>query len=1374
MKQLIGHPIHHAVINHQQCDIIREYIVSGQLLVHECILSSDKKAHTKVLQKLDAVCSTSMFQLLFECIHDDTNDCEMVIEILPFDMCCTHIIRHDDVVLQTHYWHVSFNKDGIIHLNLWDFYTLGVLERDPYEFLHYHVQTVAQRINQQVSDTIHFSFDPCSGRISFNLLHWLMQLIFSQFSDYQYTIDPAYFKITHKEDAICVQYDRSESFKSIYAGLVSQRPINSYRFYKAPAESREDVQLLESPQLTPSDTSIVEESDLLSEDLFADEDLMHSAEDNNFWSLNDISSVNDTIEMSGVKPASAQRPTIVDTATPCSALDALHHTIKAGEHISPEIASLVLDEVRDNLPPEMYKATLYFLYICDNSLAQHLIFSIIDSDVSKHTNFFVLYILYELYTSQQNDNMRIATLQRIIRCSYSGSHTYIKFSLIYIDLLCEAHGLFDHAIRLLSELYPVVRQIGSTQEKISFAQSCMHAEFHDAAIHYMYEFINQTVSTEDIISLVSALISIMTKVQVPMVQIENLAKYVFDTIPDHADLLIPLIQYLVSCDESINASRICQLCLDKYMRYWHMLQNMESSLLDIKSKIRCQYYHDKAELFACLLEEIYESIGYSASLYNVLHQHLLLEPSGIGILNKMIPFLDIAHAHFELAQVCTEFLQKNEGHISPNDEITIQLALHTLYDRDMGMPEKAEKCLNRARQLSMNDPRVLQAEIERCQRRNQLEEQISLRHALIGAVSSQAAIDQTLALVQLYEQVHADPSKAIEILRQTNSRAPNNPQILQELRRYLRKDRQFFELATVLEKLAKVTKDLQMRKTILLEASEVHAQLGNKQVSESLYHEAQLCSPINPENIGELKYAGKPTEFGPKQFNNKSSSLFPEHSLTSALLTSRGEALDNTADKLDTPTNESELLHTKATPALAKDTLSTNPNLTPLPLSQSLDDAKRNERPERPAVSQPSYDENAPIETQIAEARRHGSAEALLDRLLFSISDKPEEEQPPRVLQEIGCIYLYNKNDVESARTYLERACARSSEIAYGEQTLNALESIYQSTQQYKELGEVYQKKCEILTITEERRKYEIRLAQLRYEKLGETQKAIETLNELLERAPGNDTALQLLAQIYTDTQNLPKAIETLERLTELMKPNSRAYTQHIMRLSGMYLKADRKADAKQALKGLMNNDYIDKLTVIESYKRICRENDEWEELLSILREEIAYYLKMPVEKCDLDSVDWLNSTELNVGGATHAIREYADILYYKLNRIGESISLYLALNRIHPDDGYLRNVILDIAVQHPENAEAVAALLDLCTSREVTASSESGSNIKQIYEDLEQSFDCICNGDYASASSRLTLLSDQVTKLNRKTLPAMVSVLQKHLELRQHPTTKP
>ena len=141
--------------------------------------------------------------------------------------------------------------------------------------------------------------------------------------------------------------------------------------------------------------------------------------------------------------------------------------------------------------------------------------------------------------------MRIATLQRIIRCCHSESHSYLKFSLIYIDLVSEAHGLFEQAIRLLNDLHPVVQSVGNIEEKIAFAQSCRHAEYQEGAIYALCDFINRASSSEDIISLVSALVPIMVEAHVAVPRIEELGNFIFETIPDHADLLIPLIQYLI-------------------------------------------------------------------------------------------------------------------------------------------------------------------------------------------------------------------------------------------------------------------------------------------------------------------------------------------------------------------------------------------------------------------------------------------------------------------------------------------------------------------------------------------------------------------------------------------------------------------------------------------------------------------------------------------------------------------------------------------------------------------------------------------------------------------------------------------------------------
>ena len=1421
MTQQSAPPIHKITFEQQPCEMIREYIVDGQLLVHECMVAVAPDG-TRTLKKLDVVCASSFFQPVFEPCNTpgDPHTREIMFEFLATDCCCTHLVCRDEKILQSHYWNVSFYRDGTVQLSLRDLYTFGILSQDPFELFTYYLQMIVHRITGRLGN-VPVSFDCERAQIRFGLIEWLLRAIYGD--DCICTFEPAHFKIVHRNGSIYVQYDSSEPFRDIYSGLVPRSAIHSVRFdsgLQSDVDASLDLSLNDLGFQGFSIASDINSSigmaadddlpDLAADDIFVDmatgenlpdlvigDNLSDMATSDNLLGMatGDNPAIADDDEILSLQTLSApafhtrsfdyviaqnpEAPDVIDTDSGCSTIEALHCTIRDGGHISPEVASLVIDEAREHLPREIQHALLYFMHLCDHTVDTQIAVSRIQAEPNAHADFFVLYILYALYTYQKNDSMRIAVVQKIIQQCHKRSHTYIHFCLVLVNLICEAHGLHERTVPILDEICQVVLDIGTVEEMIQFAQACVLAEVPDVAIQNLYLFVHKAQNNDDIIQLVTALVQIMADKRESFEKILELSNYIFDNIPQHSDLLLPLIQYLQSINDSVHAASLCQTCFEKALSYYHFNQQIEQTTLDVGSRIRCRRYLDKATQIAAVLESIYETLGYQSSLYNVFYQHLLLEPHDIALLTRAICVLENMHAAFEIAQICTDYLRNNADSISPHDEIAVQLVLHMVYDRDLQMPEKAEPHLNRARELSAHDPRVITAEIDWYQRRGRLEEQIGLRRALIDAVSPQAAVDQTLALVRLYEQLQVDPAKSIEILRQTNSRMPNNPQILLELRHYLRKSRQFFELATVLEKLAKVTPDLQMRKSILLEASEVNDQLGNKKVAESLYHEAQLCSPINPESVTDFGY-GKPSGFCPRQFRGPVTSN--SHSLTSALFTSQGSAAIEPEHLIDTHTNEAKVLGPKPEPNDIPERADTEnismggspsikPSLRQTNLSASIADACRVNQTcfgqRSPAAC--SYDENAPLEMQISEARRHGSTEDLLGRLLLVISDKPEKEQPPRILQEIACIYLYDKDDPETARTYLERASALSPEIAYGEQTLNALERIYLATRQYKELGAVYEKKCEILTVVEERRKYEIRLAQLRYERLGETQKAIETLNELLARAPSNEIALQLLAQIYTDTQNLPKAVETLETISTLLNPNSKAYTQHIMRLSSMYLKNGQKTEAKKALRELLGNSYIDRLTVIESYKHICREDDEWQELLSILREEIAYYLHIPVEACALESVDWLNSTELNVGGTTHALREYADILYYKLDRIGESVSLFLALNRIHPDDDYLRNIILDIAVQHPENAEAVAALLDLCTSRD-THQNQASDSIVRLYHELELSFDSICSGKYDEAASRLTAVSEQITQTNRKSLPALISVMQKHLDIRQHP----
>ena len=607
------------------------------------------------------------------------------------------------------------------------------------------------------------------------------------------------------------------------------------------------------------------------------------------------------------------------------------------------------------------------------------------------------------------------------------------------------------------------------------------------------------------------------------------------------------------------------------------------------------------------------------------------------------------------------------GKLKLNDELSIRLTLHNIYDCALNRPEDALEQLNIAKDLAELDPRVIQTELERCRRRGLKEEQVSLRLALIDVLPPKEAADQTIELVHLYESLGAPQEKIIEALRKANNRASNHPQILLELRTRLRKTGQTFELAAVLEKLAKITLDLQIRKNILIEASEVQEKLGNHKISQALYHEAQLCSPINPDNKNEFmpkSLAHHPT----KQFDHSED----QHaSLSSILLTSRSLSVVEDYDMLKEKAKEIK-------PDSAS-SLSFWDNLfTP-------DNSKADENEQTHLqFNKDNADNSSPsIKTQIVEARLRGNPLDLLDRLLQSIQNIPEENQPPRILQEIGCIYLYDCNDPETAKSFLERASSMDKEIAFGEQTLNALETIYQSLSLFRELSEVYIKKCNILTIPAERQKYEIRLAQLRYEHLNETKQAIETLRQLLNKDPNNENALQLLAQIYIDSQEYDDATDVLETLKELLKPSSKAMAQLILKIIALNLEINKTAMAKKYMLELLdNNEYVDKPAIIELYKRTCRENDDWEDLLSILNREMAYYLKVPFDSFQIQ--DYLKNPFADLTrNITHTLREYADVLYKKMNDTDLAAKIYHELAFQNPDDDYSRNILYEIAETH-------------------------------------------------------------------------------------------
>lgn len=101
-------------------------------------------------------------------------------------------------------------------------------------------------------------------------------------------------------------------------------------------------------------------------------------------------------------------------------------------------------------------------------------------------------------------------------------------------------------------------------------------------------------------------------------------------------------------------------------------------------------------------------------------------------------------------------------------------------------------------------------------------------------------------------------------------------------------------------------------------------------------------------------------------------------------------------------------------------------------------------------------------------------------------------------------------------------------------EALSALETLYQKTEGWAELLEVYQRKLELVSDLEERKIAQFGIAQVQRERLGDVAAAIETYETVLGEEPGEADALAALDELYAETGAWQQQAEILRQRLEL------------------------------------------------------------------------------------------------------------------------------------------------------------------------------------------------------------------------------------------------
>ncbi len=1008
-----------------------------------------------------------------------------------------------------------------------------------------------------------------------------------------------------------------------------------------------------------------------------------------------------------------QERSMVSETEEYPALSKFHDVLYRNEQVTLDIALHALDEAKEHFTAPLYVGLLYVIHCIAPELDGSLKLAALCADLGETDNLLHT-VLIDIYKKNNNYTLLMDLYQREMQLYEGCPHKLIRLGVDAANTYSLSLGYCTAALKRLDAMKTLVETHGSSEEKLSYAQAFHFAQGTSMAIHHLKHFMLGASSTEETALYGYAIVCMMQEHNEPAQAIINACMSVLESVPNHLETLKVLINHLENCGRCEEASFYCERLLDLREHDLEM-SRAKARLFGTDESVKEMQVILQDTLDAVIqLEHLFSVIGRPTSRCIALKHHLRLMPDSLTVLSKLLRLLEQIGAFEEMVQICLKFIDDNSEKLEPVQEVSVRLTLFNIYDQQLYLPIEADRSLERAVALAPNDPRVLTAQLDRCRKRGMKREQIALRKALIEVLPPDEAVAQTLALIQLYEDMNESSDEIIAVLRRCQRISSGSREILLELRRYLRKEKRYFELAVVLEKLVPITKDLTSRKSILFEASEAHQHLGNEKRAEELYKEAQLLNPINPDKMEFMApFVPLPRDIIKRQYiKTESQSVISSNifgmdegreeldqggyshdgsSSISVVCTSHSLSVVH-SDMEDHGAQSSAAEHSGE--VCMNDTSSQNlALLSDVDVSESIDEAGL------------SYAE------RIARARVSGNTDRLLNCLMESQSGLEESANEPRILQEIGCIYLYEKKDPMSARYWLERATGLSEDVANGELTLNALEEIYSAMRDYESLAKVYETKSKSPSFAVEARKYQILLAQLCYEHLNQKARAIDILEKLRSMAAMNETVLSMLAQMYMDTQQYDTALERLNEITPLLIPDSRTMAQHILQMVLIYAERDDVEQAKALLRGLLDhNEHIDKLAVIEQYKRICRLHDAWEELLDILTDELCYYLHIDRSEFTMEIFMKPDNSDIPMGYSLHTLREYADVLYYKINDYINAVKIYKTIALLYPQDDYAVKMLREILTTHPDSEEALKAFIFVHASEETPENSDGST----------------------------------------------------------------
>ena len=301
----------------------------------------------------------------------------------------------------------------------------------------------------------------------------------------------------------------------------------------------------------------------------------------------------------------------------------------------------------------------------------------------------------------------------------------------------------------------------------------------------------------------------------------------------------------------------------------------------------------------------------------------------------------------------------------------------------------------------------------------------------------------------------------------------------------------------------------------------------------------------------------------------------------------------------------------------------------------------------RPDYAQPMYAEIVKLEPnnvgairQMAQLyRKSGNyqkyGEALTKGLDVAVTDADQKE----ILTELGELLDSQMNQTDQAVQYFQRALKVDGNFL---PALEQLERIYVARGLNRELVDVLTRKVPALKNPEDVAQTKLRVGSLYETQVPDKQKAAQTYREVLEIDAHNIMALRGLSRVYSDLEQWPDLVRTLEAELEVVT-TERERADVLMHLAHLqedkFLKSDiAAARLEQVLE--IDQDNEDAYFALERNYRKLR---MWPELLSGYERHIAATLDRGTKVELYGSIAQVQSDELQ--DADRAIDAYRNII---------------------------------------------------------------------------------------------------------------------------------